>query len=80
MEGAVGPGLFKAFSGGVHSVSGGGEGTSGQHLDLLGVSDFGTSVDDFLSSFLKRLSEVSELQYLSFDEGVPKLLYCSVDN
>ena len=79
MKGAVGPGLFEAFDRGVDSLAGGGEGTSGQHFDLLCVSDFGTSVDDFLSSLLKLLGEVSKLQRLAFDEGVPKLLYRSVN-
>ena len=80
MEGAIGPGLFETLDGSVHGLSGGGEGTTGQYFDLLHVSNFGASVDDFLLGFEKLLGEVSELQHFSFDEGVSQLLYGSVDN
>ena len=80
MEGAVGPGLFETLDRGIHGLSGGSEGTGGQHLDLLCVSNFGTCLNDFLMCFLELLGEVSELQYLSFDEGVSQPLYCLVDN
>ena len=76
----VGSGLFEAFDGGVHGLAGHGEGAGSQHFNLLRVLDFGASVDDFLSGLLKLLGEVLELQHLSFDEGVPQLLYGSVDD
>ena len=80
MEGAVGSSLFEAVDRGVHGLAGGGEGASSQHLDSLHMSDFGASFDDFLSGFLKFLGEVSELQHLAFDKGVPQLLYGSIDD
>ena len=61
MEDTVGPGLLETLNGSVHSLSGGGEGTTGQRFDSLGVSDFGTSVDDLLLSLPELLGEVSEL-------------------
>jgi hypothetical protein len=61
MEGVVGSGLLETLNGGIHGLSGGGEGTAGQHLDLLCVSDFGAGVDDFLLGFEELPSEVSEL-------------------
>ena len=61
-------------------MAGGSEGAGGQHFDLLRMLDFGVSVDDFLMGFLKFLGEVSELQHFAFDEGVPQLLYGSVDD
>jgi hypothetical protein len=61
-------------------LAGSGEGTGGQHLDLLCMSDFGACLDDFLPGFLEFLSEVPELQYLTFDEGVSHLLYRSIDD
>ena len=80
MEDAVGSSLLEAVDGGVYGLAGGGEGAGGQHLDLLCMSNFGARIDDFLSSFLELLSEVSELQHLSFDEGVSQLLYGSIDD
>ena len=80
MEGAISSGLLKTLDRSIHSLSGSGEGTAGQHLDSLGLSDFSTGVDDFLSNFLELPSEVSELQHFSFDEGIPQLLYSSVDD
>ena len=80
MEDAVSSSLFEAFNRSVHGLSGGSEGASGQHLDLLGMSDFSVSVDDFLSGLLQFLGEVSKLQYFSFDEGVSQLLHGSVDD
>ena len=80
MESPIGSGLLETFDGSVHSLAGGGEGAGGQHFDLLCVLDFGTSVDNFLPSFLKFSSEVSELYHLSFDEGVSQLLYCLIDD
>ena len=43
------------------------------------MSDFGAGFNDFLSGLLQLLGEVSELLYLSFDEGVPQLSYGAVD-
>jgi hypothetical protein len=61
MEGMISSGLLETLNGSVHCLSGSGEGTAGQHLDLLCVSDFSASVDDFLSGFKKFSGEVSEL-------------------
>ena len=61
MEGAVSSGLLETIGGGVHGLSGCGEGTTSEHLNLLGMSNFGTGVDDFLSSLEEFLSEVSKL-------------------
>jgi hypothetical protein len=76
----IGPGLFEAFDRSVHGLTGSGEGASGQHFDLLCVSNFGACLDDFLAGFLELLGEVSELQHFSLDEGISHLLYCSVDD
>ena len=80
MEDLVSPGLFESVDGGVHGLSGGGERTGSQYLDLLRVSDGGAGINDFLSGFLQLTGEVSELRYLAFDEGVSQLLYCSIDD
>ena len=48
----IGSGPFETFDGGVHGLTGSGEGTGGQYFDLLRVSNFGTSVNDFLSGLL----------------------------
>jgi hypothetical protein len=61
-------------------LSSGSEGTGSQGLYLLRMSDFGARVDDFLSSLLQLLGEVSKLQYLSFKEGIPLLSHSAVDN
>ena len=53
--------LLETLDGSVHGLLGGGKGAGGQHLDLLCMSDFGASVDDFLSGFLEFLGEVLEL-------------------
>ena len=80
MEDAIGPSLFKPLDGGVHRLAGSGEGASGQHFDLLRVSNFIACLDDFLSSFEELLSEVSELYHLAFDERVSQLLYRSIND
>jgi hypothetical protein len=80
MEGVVGSGLFKTFNRSVHGLTCGGEGAGGQHLDLLCVLNFGVCFDNFLTGFLELLGEVSELQHLSFDEGVPQLLDGPIDD
>ena len=46
---------------------------------MLGVADLGASVDYFLSSFEKLLSELSKLEDLSFDEWIPESVHCTVD-
>ena len=79
MEGAIGSRLLKAFGRGVHGLSGGGEGTCSQRLDMLGVANFGTCVDHFLASFEELLSELSELKHFSFNERVPQSSYSAVD-
>ena len=61
MEGVVGPSLFEPFDRSVHSLSGSSEGAAGQHLDLLGVSNFCSRVNDLLSCLKEFLGEVSEL-------------------
>ena len=70
MEDAICSGLLEVISGCIHHLSGRGEGTSGEYLDVLCVSDAGTSIDDLLSGFLEVLRESSELLYFSFDKGV----------
>ena len=80
MEGAIGSGLFETLDGSIHGLSGGCKGAGGQYLDLLCVSDFVAGVDDLLPGLLKFLDEVSKLQHLSFDEGVPQLLHGLVDD
>ena len=72
--------LFEAIDRGVHSLSGSGEGASGQDLHLLGVSDFGAGVDDFLSDLLKFSGEGSKLKNFSLDKRIPQLLDGSVDD
>jgi hypothetical protein len=79
VEGAVGPGLFESIGGGVDGLSSGGEGARSQHLDMLGMADFGASIDDFLSSLEKFLGELSKLKNFSFDERIPKPTYSVVD-
>ena len=71
MEGTIGPGLLESLGGGVHSLSGGGEGACGQRLDVLSMVNFGACIDDFLSSFEQFLSKLSELANFSFDERIP---------
>ena len=71
MKDTVSPPLFVLVRRSVHSLSGGGEGAGSQHLDLLRMMDLSSGVDCFLSSFKELLSEVSELQYFSFDERIP---------
>ena len=80
MEGAIGSGLLETFDRSVHCLTGGGESAGGQHLDLLGVSDFSASIDNLLLSLLKFLSEVSKLQHLALDKGIPQLLYGSIND
>ena len=80
MEGVIGSSLFEAIGRGIHGLSGSGEGTGGQHLHLLGVSDFGVGVDDLLLGLLKFLGEGSKLKNFSFDKGIPQLLHGSVDD
>ena len=55
------------------------EGASGQHLDLLGVTDFSMSIDHFLLGFEELLGEVTELKDFSFDKRVSQSLYRMVD-
>ena len=57
----VSPRLFESSRRGVYSLSGGSEGASGQHFDLLCMADLGSSVEYFLSCFKEFLSEVMEL-------------------
>ena len=71
MKNAVGPHLLESIHRGVYGLSGSGEGAGSQHLYLLRMMDLGSGVDDFLLSLKEFLSEVAELQYLSFDEGIP---------
>ena len=52
MEDSISPGLFETLGRSVHGLSSSSKGAGGQHLDLLCVSNFGASVDDFLSSLL----------------------------
>ena len=70
MKDPVGPHLLKSVCGSVYGLSGGGEGTGSQHLNLLHMTDFGSGVNYFLLGFEELLSEVAELQRLSFDERV----------
>ena len=70
MKGAIGSGLFESLGGGVYSLSGGGEGASGQRFDVLRMSYFSSGVDDFLASFKKFLGKPSELKDFSFNERV----------
>ena len=79
MKGAIGSHLFESCSGGVHGLPSGGEGAGGQHLDLLGMMDFGACVDHLLSSFLELLSELSELKDFTFNERVSQSSNCVVD-
>ena len=72
--------MFEAIDGRVHGLSGGGERASGQHLDLLGVPNCISGVDDLLSDFLQVLGEGAKLGYLAFDEGVSQLLYGAIDD
>ena len=44
------------------------------------MSDAGTSVNDFLSSFLEVLRKSSEVLYFAFNEGVTQLLYGAIDD
>jgi hypothetical protein len=60
-------------------LAGGNKGTGGQHLDLLGVVDFGTSIDHFLLGFEELLSEVSELKDFPFDEWISQSLHCAIN-
>ena len=80
MQDTVGSGLFELLDRGVHGLTSSGESTSGQYFDLLCMSNLSTHLDDFLARFLEFLGEVSELQHFSFDEGIPRLLHCSVDD
>ena len=80
MEGSIGSRLFETVGGGIHGLSSGGEGASGQHFHLLGVSDFGVGVNDFSSGILELLGEGSKLKNLAFDKGISQLLYGSVDD
>ena len=70
MEDAISSGLLKSLGGGIHDLSGGGEGTRGQRLNVLRVTDFGAGVDNFLSGFKELLGKLPELKDLSFNEGV----------
>ena len=72
--------MLETFDGGVHGLAGSGKGTCGQYFDLLCMSNLRACVDDFLSGFLELLSEVSELQHLTFDKRVTQLLYGSVND
>ena len=79
MEGVIGPCLFESCGGGIHGLSSSGEGTGGQHLNLLGVVDLGACVDHFLSGFQEFSSELSELKDFSFDEWVSQSSNCVVN-
>ena len=79
MEDAIGSRLFEACGGGVHGLSRGGKGAGGQHLDSLGLSNFGTGVDHLLSGFKEFSGELSKMENFTFDEWVPQSSYGSVD-
>ena len=80
MKGSIGPCLFEAIDGRVHGLSCGGEGTGGQHLHSLGMSDLGTGVDHFLPGVLEFSGEGSKLKDFSLDEWISQLSYGSVDD
>ena len=79
MEGAVGSRLFEACDGGVHCLLSGGEGASGQHLDSLGLTDFGAGIDHLLSSFEEFSSELSKVEDFPFNKWVPQSSYGPVN-
>ena len=70
MKDAVGPCLLESFGRGIHGLASGGERTGSQRFDVLGVANFGASVDHFLAGFEELLSELSKLKDFSFDERV----------
>ena len=72
--------MFEAVGRCVHGLSSGSEGTDGQYLDLLRVSDASASVDDLLSCVVEVLRKSAKLLYFSFDERVAKLLYGAIDD
>ena len=51
VEGSVCCGLFELLGGGVNGLTGGCEGAGRQHLNSLGVMNFGVGIDHFLSCF-----------------------------
>ena len=70
MKGLVSSCLFGAFGGSVNDLMSGGEGAGHQHFNLLGVTNFSTGIDHFLSCLLEFLGQLSKLEDLSFDEWV----------
>ena len=70
MKGPIGPCLLESVGRGIHGLSGGGESTCSQRLDVLRVANFSTGVYHLLSSFEEFLSELSELEDFSFNEWV----------
>ena len=71
--------MLKSCRQGIHGLVGCNKGASGQHFDLLGVTDFSTGIDRFLLGFEELLGEVSKLEDFSFDEQVSQSLYRVVD-
>ena len=79
MKGVISSRLFESLHRGIHGLTSSGKGAGGQHLDLLGVTDFGPGIDHFLSRCGKFLSEVSKLKDFSFNKRIPQPLHRSVD-
>ena len=70
VEDTISPGLFESHHRSVNSLPGSCESTCSQHLDLLGMVNFGAHVDYFLLHLCKFLGKVLELQDFSFDEWI----------
>ena len=79
VEGTIGSRLLEAIRGSIYGLPSCGECAGGQHLNLLCMTDFESSVNCFLSSFKELLSEMTEVQHLSVDEWVFKGMQGSID-